>query len=120
MNRVSLKRIYEPPSENDGRRYLVDRLWPRGVSHERASLTDWLKDVAPSVELRKWYGHDPTRWEEFRLHYFEELERNLVAVEFLRDEARRGPITLVFAAKNEEFSHARALKEFLEREFPLA
>jgi uncharacterized protein YeaO (DUF488 family) len=115
MSLVRLKRVYEPPAEADGKRYLVDRLWPRGISKEAASLTGWLKDAAPSPGLRTWYGHEPARWEEFRRLYFEELERQPEIIEFIRAEAEKGPITLVYAARVPEYSHARALSEFLER-----
>jgi uncharacterized protein YeaO (DUF488 family) len=113
MSTVKTKRIYEQPAEDDGRRYLVDRLWPRGVSKEKAGLTAWLKDAAPSAELCKWYAHDPEKWAEFRQRYFAELEANAATVQFIRDEAAKGPVTLVYAARAGERSNAEALKEFL-------
>jgi uncharacterized protein YeaO (DUF488 family) len=115
MIHVRVKRVYEPSAEEDGQRYLVDRLWPRGVSKEKAALAGWLKDVAPSAELCAWYGHDPAKWEEFRSRYFGELEEDPPALALIRDMAEKGPVTLVFATKNEELSNARALKEFLEK-----
>ena len=114
---IRLKRAYEPPSPDDGPRYLVERLWPRGVSKEAAALTAWLKDVAPSQELRKWYAHDPTRWPEFQRRYRAELadEAHRAALAELRQAARRGPITFVYAAKDEERNSALVLKQFLTR-----
>ncbi len=116
MADVRLKRIYEPATNEDGRRYLVERLWPRGVSKEKAHLTAWLKDAAPSPELRTWYGHDPDRWEEFRLRYIAELKKKPAVIATLREESRKGPVTLVFATKTQELSCAQALKEYLETE----
>ena len=116
MLRIALKRIYEPASEEDGQRILVDRLWPRGVAKAKANLAGWLKDVAPSPELRRWYDHEPERWAEFRHGYFAELEHKQSIVQFIREAAMRGPVTLVFAARTLEYSHARALKEFLEKD----
>ena len=111
----ALKRVYEEPREEDGTRVLVERLWPRGVSRERARLDLWLKDVAPSTGLRRWYGHDEALWEEFRRRYFRELEAHPEAVATLREAGRRGPVTLVYAARAGERCGAAALKEFLER-----
>jgi uncharacterized protein YeaO (DUF488 family) len=108
-----LKRAYAPVSAEDGCRVLVERLWPRGVSKERAAIDAWLKDVAPSSELRKWYGHDPQRWEEFRRRYWQELRSNREAVDELRKKEREGKVTLVYAAHDEEHNGALALKQFL-------
>jgi uncharacterized protein YeaO (DUF488 family) len=116
MASVNLKRIYEPADEGDGERFLVERLWPRGISKERARLAAWLKDAAPSPELRKWYDHDPAKWDTFRSRYFGELARRPDAVAPLREAARKGPVTLVFASRAVELSCARALKEYLEGE----
>ncbi len=113
-----LKRAYEPASSDDGCRILVERLWPRGVSKERAAIDLWLKDVAPSAELRKWYGHDPERWEEFRRRYWQELKSNREAVDALREQQRSGKTTLVYAAHDEQHSGALALKQFLEQRRP--
>lgn len=111
-----LKRAYDPASPDDGFRVLVERLWPRGVSKTRAAIDAWLKEVAPSAELRKWYGHDPERWEEFRRRYWEELRSNREAVEELREKERAGKtITLVYATHDAEHSGAFALKQFLAR-----
>jgi len=112
---IKLKRTYDPPDTGDGARFLVERLWPRGVSKERAALVGWLKEVAPSPGLRTWYGHDPTRWTEFRRRYVEELRANQVALAPLREASRRGTVTLVFSTKDAEHSSARVLKEYLER-----
>ncbi len=116
MNKVSLKRVYEQAEESDGARFLVERLWPRGVSKEAAKLDGWIKDAAPSDSLRRWYGHDPKKWEEFRRRYFAELSRAPESLAPIREAARRGRVTLVFAARDPKLSNARALKEFLEQE----
>ncbi|MEO6032114.1 MAG: DUF488 family protein [Burkholderiaceae bacterium] len=92
---VKLKRAYEPPGPQDGTRVLIDRLWPRGVSKADAALDLWLKDIAPSTALRKWFGHDPALWEEFQVRYTEEVRDHPQALEQLRDLARQGPLTLV-------------------------
>lgn len=110
-----LKRAYEPASADDGCRVLVERLWPRGVSKSRAKVDAWLKDAAPSAELRKWYGHDPERWEEFRRRYWDELRSNREAVNRLREKEREGKVTLVYATHDVEHSGALALKQFLAR-----
>lgn len=110
-----LKRAYEPASPDDGCRVLVERLWPRGVSKARAKIDAWLKDVAPSAELRKWYGHDPERWADFRRRYWQELRSHPEAVSDLRAKQREGKVTLVYAAHDEEHSGALALQQFLAR-----
>jgi uncharacterized protein YeaO (DUF488 family) len=109
-----LKRVYEAPSADDGFRVLVERLWPRGVSKERAALDLWLKDAAPSPELRQWFNHDPARWNEFRKRYAAELEARGEAVDLLRGREKEGPVTLVYAARDEEHNGALALKQYLE------
>jgi uncharacterized protein YeaO (DUF488 family) len=111
---IKLKRAYEKPSRDDGARILVDRLWPRGLTRERAALDLWLKEVAPSSELRTWFGHDPTRWERFRERYWKELEAEEEAVRLLEEKGKQGTITLVYAARDEEHNGALALKQFLE------
>lgn len=110
---ISIKRIYDPPAAEDGRRVLVDRLWPRGVAKEAAHIDEWLKEIAPSDELRKWFGHDPARWEEFRRRYREELQGHGELLEGLRKEAGQGSVTLLFAAKDIECNNAVVLKEVL-------
>jgi uncharacterized protein YeaO (DUF488 family) len=109
--RVRLKRVYEPAADDDGTRVLVERLWPRGVHKE--AVERWERDVAPSPELRKWYGHDPARWEEFRARYLAELRQREPDVEALRELARAGRLTLVFAARDPEHSSAAVLREVL-------
>ncbi len=116
MIRLKLKRVYEPVEEADGTRFLVERLWPRGVSKEAARLEGWLKEVAPSPELRKWYGHDPAKWREFRRRYLAELAGASDALAPLRAAARKGTVTLVFAARDPQQSSARVLKDFLEEQ----
>jgi uncharacterized protein YeaO (DUF488 family) len=120
MRGLKLKRAYEPAEAADGARFLVERLWPRGLSKEKASLDGWLKEAAPSAELRKWYGHDPAKWREFRRRYLAELARGREALAPLREAARKGPVTLVFAARDPQLSSARILKDFLEQEAPVA
>jgi uncharacterized protein YeaO (DUF488 family) len=110
---VRLKRAYESPSAKDGKRILVDRLWPRGISKEKAALDHWMKDVAPSTELRKWFAHDPERWEEFRRRYAAQLREHSYLITELRSLARHGPITLVYAAHDEAHNDAVVLREVL-------
>ena len=112
--RVAVKRVYEDADAADGRRVLVDRLWPRGVSKEKARIEQWLKEIGPSDELRRWFGHDPARWNEFRRRYFAELEANAEPVRELQELARKGAVTLLYAAKDEEHNNAVALREFLK------
>jgi uncharacterized protein YeaO (DUF488 family) len=112
---IRLKRAYEPAESRDGTRILVERLWPRGVSKERAAIDVWLKDVAPSPELRKWFGHDPEKWDAFRERYWAELEERPDAVEGLRELAKQGPVTFLYAARDERHNSALALKEFIEQ-----
>jgi uncharacterized protein YeaO (DUF488 family) len=109
-----LKRAYEEPSRGDGFRVLVERLWPRGVSKEEARLDLWLKDVAPSTELRRWFGHDPAKWPEFRRRYRAELKDKKEELSLLRQKGRKGAVTLVYGARDEEHNGARVLKEVLE------
>ena len=111
---IQLRRAYEPAEPGDGFRVLVDRIWPRGLKKEEAAIDLWLKDVAPSSELRKWFGHDPAKWDEFRKRYARELDRNPDVVQFLQEKSRSGTLTLVFAARDEEHSNAAALKGYLE------
>lgn len=108
------KRIYAEASEEDGRRVLVDRLWPRGVSKERARLDAWAREIAPSDELRTWYAHQPEKWDEFRRRYFAELDERPEAVKKLRRELGSGTATLLFSSKEEELNNATALAEYLE------
>src|SRR4051794_37000781 len=110
---VRLKRVYEPAASDDGVRVLVDRLWPRGLRKADGAIDRWMKDIAPSTELRRWFGHDPERWQEFRRRYTRELQQQAVAVQELQELARSGPVTLVFAAHDEAHNHAIVLREAL-------
>lgn len=110
---VRIKRIYDPPAPHDGARVLVDRLWPRGVSKARAALTLWCRDVAPSTALRRWFGHDPARWAEFRRRYRAELRGHGLALAPIWNLIRQGPVTLIFAARDEHHNEAVVLREFL-------
>ena len=110
---IKLKRSYEPAAPDDGRRILVDRLWPRGMTKANAQLDQWVKDLAPSSELRQWFAHDPSRWEEFRRRYAEEVRLHSERLEPLRALARQGPITLVFSARDEVHNNAVVLRDFL-------
>jgi uncharacterized protein YeaO (DUF488 family) len=112
---IDLKRAYDPPAASDGRRILVDRVWPRGIARDDLRIDAWLKDLAPSTGLRKWFGHDPKKWDEFRKRYVRELEQRPDALGELVEKARAGHITLVFGAKDTEHNNAVALKEQLER-----
>jgi uncharacterized protein YeaO (DUF488 family) len=115
---VRLKRAYEPASPGDGYRILIDRLWPRGISRERAKLDGWDKDLAPSPALRAWFGHEPRRFEEFRRRYVEELRLQRARIGDLRRRAREGTITLVYAASDTEHNDAVVLAEVLRRGLP--
>jgi uncharacterized protein YeaO (DUF488 family) len=109
------KRVYEEPDKGDGFRILVDRLWPRGLSKDRAQIDLWLKEVAPSDALRKWFGHDRARWAEFKRRYFNELADKKEGIEPIVEKASKGTVTLLYGAKDEGCNNAVALKEFLER-----
>lgn len=110
---LMVKRIYEPPAPDDGHRVLVDRIWPRGVSKEHAALALWLKEIAPSDELRKWFGHEPARWTEFQERYGSELDGNGEAVAQLRCLLREGKVTLLYSAHDEAHNNAVALAGYL-------
>ena len=110
---VKLKRVYDPVSRADGTRFLVERLWPRGLSKERLHLTAWLKEVGPSTELRRWFNHDPLKWSEFRTRYFRELDSQPEFWQPILTAARRGMVTLVYSSHDEEHNNAVALKEYL-------
>jgi uncharacterized protein YeaO (DUF488 family) len=112
---IQLKRAYDPPAKSDGARYLVERLWPRGVKKESLPVKAWLKDVAPSTQLRQWFSHDPSKWTEFRRRYFQELNHNREAWQPLLAAARRGRVTLVYSSHDTEHNNAVALKDFLEQ-----
>jgi uncharacterized protein YeaO (DUF488 family) len=110
---MKIKRVYEEPSRDDGMRILVDRLWPRGLTKEKASIDLWLKEVAPSTELRKWFGHDPDKWKEFQKRYRQELRDNKELVSLLKEKIKKGTVTLVYGAKDEKHNEALVLKEWL-------
>ena len=111
---LTLKRVYDPVSRTDGTRFLVERLWPRGVSKEKLQLTAWLKEVGPSTELRKWFNHDPLKWSRFRERYFRELDSRSESWRPILTAAGRGKVTLVYSSHDEEHNHAIALKEYLQ------
>jgi uncharacterized protein YeaO (DUF488 family) len=112
---VKLKRAYEPPAADDGTRILIDRLWPRGITKERAAIDQWMKDISPSTELRKWFGHDPARWDELRRRYAQEVRQNADLIDQLRSFARQGAITLVYSARDEKHNDAVELRELILR-----
>jgi len=112
---IELKRAYDPPARGAGRRVLVDRVWPRGIARQQLAIDAWLKDLAPSTELRIWFANDASRWQEFRQRYFDELAARPETIRELLAEARAGRVTLVFAAKDRERNNAVALKAYLER-----
>lgn len=112
---MKIKRVYEKPSRDDGKRILVDRLWPRGLTKEKASIDLWLKEIAPSTELRKWFGHDPAKWKGFQKRYRQELKSNKEQVAVLKEQAKKGIVTLVYGAKDEEHNEALVLKEWLSK-----
>ena len=110
---IRVKRVYEAPAAGDGMRILVDRLWPRGLTREKARIDLWLKELAPSTELRKWFGHDPAKWTEFKQRYLHELQQQPAALADAIEAMGSGPVTLLFAAKEVRFNDAVALKEFI-------
>ena len=111
---IQVKRIYEPPEPSDGHRMLVDRIWPRGVSREKAAIDEWLKEIAPSTELRRWFGHDPDRWPEFRRRYARELAGRPELLTHVRLLSRQGMVTLLYSARDRERNQAVALAEILD------
>lgn len=115
---ILVKRAYEPAADDDGRRVLVDRLWPRGLKKEDLGIELWLKEVAPSNELRSWYGHDPAKWPEFKRRYFGELDHKTEEVTTLLKLAEMGTVTLLFSSRELQLNNAVALKEYLERKLP--
>lgn len=110
---IKIKRVYEKPSIGDGKRILVDRLWPRGLTKKKASIDLWLKDIAPSTELRKWFGHDSDKWKEFGKRYHIELKQNKEQVSLLKNQLKKGTVTLVYGAKDEKHNEALVLKKLL-------
>jgi len=112
---IKVKRIYDPPSPGDGKRILVDRLWPRGMKKEEVHIDEWLKEISPSNELRKWYSHDPAKWPEFKRRYRAEIAKETDLLKKIRDEGERRTVTLLFSSKELERNNAVALKEIIER-----
>jgi uncharacterized protein YeaO (DUF488 family) len=112
--KIKTKRVYDPKAASDGRRILIDRLWPRGVAKAAAGIHFWARSVAPSNELRRWYQHAPAKWPEFRRRYFAELDANPAGVTELRAQLGRGVVTLVFGSKEERLNNASAMREYLE------
>lgn len=114
MKSINIKRVYDDKSDDDGYRVFIDRLWPRGVKKEDAHFDEWLKDLAPSTELRKWFDHAPERFEEFKKRYKKELEEHKEELDKLRNRAKSKKITLLYAAKDKEMNNAVVMKEVLE------
>lgn len=112
--RLELKRVYDQGTEHDGSRFLVERLWPRGITKSKVTDTEWLRDAAPSAELRKWFHHDPQRWNEFRRRYFAELKHQEDRLSPILEAARKGRVTLLYSSHDSEHNNAVALREFLE------
>jgi uncharacterized protein YeaO (DUF488 family) len=111
---IKLKRVYDPVAATDGPRFLVERLWPRGIKKTALKLDAWMKDAAPTTELRQWFGHDPKKWREFRRRYFLELRANPDALDSILKAARNGPVTLLYSSHDVEHNNAVALKDYLE------
>jgi uncharacterized protein YeaO (DUF488 family) len=113
--KIKIKRVYDEAKKADGKRILVDRLWPRGLTKTRAKVDLWLKEISPSTALRRWFGHEPSKWEDFKRRYSAELERNRDQVALLKREIAAGKVTLIYGAKDQEHNAAVVLQEFLER-----
>ena len=112
---IRVKRVYDEPGPEDGRRILVDRLWPRGLTKEKAKIDYWAKDISPSNELRKWYGHEPAKWDEFRKRYFAELGRNATGMAALIEAMGKKGVTFVYGSTERAINNAEALKLYLKR-----
>ena len=112
---IKIKRVYEQPVKDDGVRVLVDRLWPRGLTKEKAAVDLWLKEIAPSTELRKWFGHDPKKWGSFRRRYETEIRHNDDLIKLVKQKSKKGTVTLVYGARDEKHNEALVLKQFLEK-----
>ncbi|MGA9049020.1 MAG: DUF488 family protein [Dehalococcoidia bacterium] len=112
---IKIKRVYEQPEKQDGIRILVDRLWPRGLSKEKAKIDLWVKELAPSNDLRKWYGHEPAKWEEFKKRYIAELDKQAAEVKKLAHTIGKDQVTFLFSSKEEKINNARALKIYMEK-----
>ena len=114
--KINIKRSYDKPASGDGSRILVDRIWPRGVSKEELKIDEWLKEIAPSTSLRKWFGHDPKKWNEFKKRYFDELENNKDLIKKIIEQTKYSTVTFVYSAKDSEHNNAVALKEYIEKQ----
>ncbi|MGA2367750.1 MAG: DUF488 domain-containing protein [Dehalococcoidia bacterium] len=112
---IKIKRVYEQPETQDGTRILVDRLWPRGLSKDKAKIDLWVKDLAPSNELRKWYGHEPAKWEEFQKKYFAEMDGQTAEVKKLASIIQKGRVTFLYSSKEEKINNAQALKLYMKK-----
>ena len=112
---INIKRVYDKPSKNDGPRILVDRLWPRGLAKDAAAIDEWAKELAPTPELRKWFGHKPELWQEFQKKYNTELKKNNAVAAFIETHKKDNLLTLLYAGKDEEHTHALVLQEFLKK-----
>jgi uncharacterized protein YeaO (DUF488 family) len=112
---LKVKRVYQAPAKEDGFRILVDRLWARGLTREKAKVDLWLKDIAPSDALRKWYQHDPEKWPEFKRRYFSELKDKKEFLDLIQSKSKKGTVTLLFSSKEEKINNAQALKEYLQK-----
>lgn len=113
---IKIKRVYEKPEKKDGYRILVDRLWPRGLTKEKAAVDLWLKDIAPSTELRKWFNHDPEKYAEFKKRYLREVKANEESVSIIKEHLKKGEVTLIYAAKDQNNNEALVLKELLSHD----
>ncbi|HQW83695.1 MAG TPA: DUF488 domain-containing protein [Ferruginibacter sp.] len=113
--KLKIKRVYDKPDKEDGYRILVDRLWPRGLTKEKAAVDLWLKEIAPSTELRKWFAHDPGKWKEFQNKYLTELKQNKKQVSILKEQLKHGVVTMVYGARDEQHNEALVLKEWLSK-----
>lgn len=116
---IQLKRVYEPPDSKDGKRFLVERLWPRGIKKENLPLDGWLKEVAPSSDLRKWFGHDPAKWGEFQNLYIAKLEKSLSSWQPLLDASLHVTVTLIYSSHDQDHNNALVLKNFLDEQMKL-
>lgn len=117
---IKIKRVYESPADADGTRFLVERLWPRGMKKEALHMDEWLKEVAPSDGLRRWFGHDPDKWGEFRDRYFAELDEKPEALKPIAEASRKGDVTLLYSARDRERNNAAALKDYLSERLDAA
>lgn len=111
--KVTIKRVYEKPGKEDGYRILADRLWPRGLTKEKAAVDLWLKEIAPSTELRKWFNHDPEKWKDFQKKYTAELKKNIEPVTILKEKIKKGPVTIVYGARDQEHNEAQVILDYI-------